>query len=216
MAGRNVEGILLFPAGVGGDFDAFLRSLDRPVVTIANRVSDAWPFVGLSDRPVIQEVTHAIIAKGYTRLFFVGPLGVAPGLINLYEVEERYAGFQAAIADHPGVTGQLIGGSNYVEEMRAVDLSHARTAIVCSRDIFALEILNDLKKRGISVPAGVGLMGFDSIDALRYIEPRLSTVEYPIQRMGELAFQLLTDRREAGGAVPVVEMEPRILWGDSL
>jgi LacI family transcriptional regulator len=216
MAGRNVDGILLFPAGSGGDFDEFLHSLDRPLVTIANKVSPAWPFVGLSDRSVMREVTVQIIGKGYTRLFFVGPLAVSPGRINLYEIEERYAGFLEAISDHPKVRGQLVGGNDYVEELRAMDLLSERTAIVCCSDIFALEILSDLRERRISVPQGVGLMGFDSIDALRYVQPRLSTVEYPIQRMGELAFSLLTEPRSSGGGIPVIELEPKILWRESL
>jgi LacI family transcriptional regulator len=216
MAGRNVDGILLFPASTGPDFDDFLRSLDRPLVTIANKVSDAWPFVGLSDRPVQREATREIIRRGYTRLLFVGPLGVSPGRINLYEVEERFAGFQEAIAEHPGIQGRLIGGSDYLEELRGVDLQSERTAIVCCSDIFALEILNDLRRRGISVPQGVGLMGFDSIAALRYVQPRLSTIEYPIRSMGEIAFSLLVDPRGPDAGATIIQLEPKILWGESL
>ena len=216
MAGRNVDGILLFPASRGPDFDAFLRGLGRPVVTVANKVSDAWPFVGLSDRPIQREATAEIIRRGYTRLFYVGPLGVSPGKLNLYEIEERYAGFMEAIKEHPGVHGRLVGGNNYVEELRGVDLKAERTAIICASDIFALEILNDLRARGISVPAGVGMMGFDSIDALRYVQPRLSTIEYPVRRMSEVAFSLLIDPRQPDGEAPVIELPPKILWGDSL
>jgi LacI family transcriptional regulator len=216
MAGRNVDGILLFPASRGEEFDAFLHSLGRPVVTVANKVSGSWPFVGLSDRPIQREATNEIIRRGYTRLFFVGPLAVSPGKLNLYEIEERYAGFMEAIEEHPGVRGSLVGGTDYVEELRGVDLRAERTAIVCCSDIFALEILNDLRARAIPVPAGVGLMGFDSIDALRYVQPRLSTIEYPVKRMSETAFSLLIDSREPDGETPVIELSPRILWGDSL
>ncbi len=216
MAGRNVDGILLFPASSGKDFDDFLHSLDRPIVTIANKVSDSWPFVGLSDRPVLREATRQVIGKGYTRLLFVGPLEVSPGRINLYEIEERYAGFMEAIAEHPGTHGQLIGGNDYVRVIHDMDLTSERTAIICSSDIFALEILNDLRSRGIGVPEGVGLMGFDSIEALRYIQPRLSTIEYPIQRMGEQAFSLLIEPRAPDAPAPVIELEPKILWGESI
>ncbi len=58
MAGRNVDGILLFPTSVEPGFDDFLRGLGRPIVTIANRVSPAWPLVGLSDRSIMREVTR--------------------------------------------------------------------------------------------------------------------------------------------------------------
>jgi LacI family transcriptional regulator len=216
MAGRNVDGILLFPSSSGLDFETFLRGLGRPVVTVANKVSDAWPFVGLSDRPIEREVTREIIARGYRRLFFVGPLTVSPGRLNLYSIEERYAGFMEAVREHPGVHGQLVGGTDYVEELRRADLTSERTAIVCCSDIFALEILTDLRARGLSVPRDVGLMGFDSIDALRYVQPRLSTIEYPIRQMSEVAFSLLIDPREPGAPIPHIELPPKIVWGDSL
>jgi len=171
--------------------------------------------VGLTDRPVQRDATREVIRRGYTRLYFVGPLCVSPGL-NLYEIEERYAGFMEAIAGQQGVHGHLVGGTDYVEELRRVDLAAEKTAIVCCSDIFALEILNDLRARGLAVPRDVGLMGFDSIDALRYVQPRLSTIEYPVRRMSEVAFSLLIDPREPDAEVPVIELTPKILWGESL
>jgi LacI family transcriptional regulator len=216
MAGRNVDGILLFPASSGEGFDEFLRSLDRPIVTIANKVSPAWPFVGLSDRAIMRELTAAVIGKGYERLVFVGPLQVSRERINLYEIEERYAGFVEAVDAAGGLERRLVAGSDFVEEIGAIDLESRRTAVLCCSDIFALEILEDFTRRGLSVPTDVGLAGFDSIDALRFIRPRLSTVEYPIQRMGEIAFSLLVASRDVGEAVPLIELEPRIIWGQSI
>ncbi|HEY9594294.1 MAG TPA: LacI family DNA-binding transcriptional regulator [Spirochaetia bacterium] len=215
MAGRNVDGIILFPTCIEPDFDGFLRGLDRPVVTIANRVSPRWPFVGLRDRAVLHEVTEGIVARGYRRLFFVGPFDELGGKINIYQIDERYAGFREVVARHRGVEGFLLGGPDYVARLREVRLEETRTAVICASDIFALEILRDLRLRGVRVPRDIGLMGFDSIDALRYIEPQLSTVEYPIQRMGEIAFSLLTEPRE-GTEVPYVELSPRVVWGESL
>ncbi len=219
MAGRNVDGILLFPTSVDRDFDDFLRKLDRPIVTIANRVSPGWPFVGLKDRWILREATRAIIARGYRRLLFVGPFDAYGERINLYEIEERYAGLLDAVRETPGIESRLISGSDYVARIRDLDLREARTAIVCASDIFALEILRDLRSRGLTVPEAAGLMGFDSIDALRYVVPSLSTVAYPIQRMGEAAFSMLTRPPVAApidGSVPFIELEPRIVWGQSL
>ncbi len=185
-------------------------------MTIANRVSPSLPFVGLRDRAVLREAVGAVIEKGYRRLFFVGPFDVFAERINLYEIEERYAGFQEAIQGSRGVEGMLLSGSDYVPQLRGVDLAERRTAVICASDIFALEILSDLRARGVAVPKDVGLMGFDSIDALRYVSPSLSTVEYPIQRMAEIAFSLLIEPPPSSGGVPFIELDPRIHWADSL
>ena len=66
------------------------------------------------------------------------------------------------------------------------------------------------------MPQGVGLMGFDSIEALRYVQPRLSTIEYPIRAMGEIAFSLLVDPRGPDADATIIQLEPKILWGESL
>jgi len=215
MAGRNVDGILLFPTSADPGFDEFLKKLDRPIVTIANRVSPAWPFVGLKDRSTVREATRQIIRRGYRRLLFVGPIDAFGERINLYEIEERYAGLLDAVRESPGIQSRLLSGRDYVQQVRELDLREARTAIVCASDIFALEILHDLRSRDLSVPRDVGLMGFDAIDALRYVVPALSTVAYPIQTMGETAFSLLTNP-PTDGTVPFIELEPRIVWEESL
>jgi LacI family transcriptional regulator len=215
MAARNVEGIILFPTSRDPGFSGFLRRLGKPLVTIANRVSPEWPFVGLKDRCIMREAARAITARGYRRLLYVGPLDAYPERINLYEIEERYAGLREALGEAPGVECELLSGADYLERIRAVDLRETRTAIVCASDIFALEVLRDLRARALEVPRDAGLMGFDAIDALRYVTPSLSTVAYPIQRIGELAFAILTEPGEREG-VADVELEPRLVWGQSL
>ncbi len=103
MAARNVDGILLFPTSSDGGFDDFLRRLGRPIVTIANRVSPAWPFVGAEATGRLSGRRRAqIIHRGYRRLLFVGPFDAFRERINLYEIEERYAGLQDAVRETPG------------------------------------------------------------------------------------------------------------------
>jgi LacI family transcriptional regulator len=164
----------------------------------------------------MRELTAAVIAKGYKRLVFVGPLRVSPKKINLYEVEERYAGFVEAVDAAENLERRLVAGNDFIEEIRTIDLKGTRTAILCCSDIFALEILDDFRHRGLSVPTDVGLSGFDSINALRYITPRLTTVEYPTQQMGEIAFSLLVANPREEASIPLIELKPKIIWGDSI
>jgi len=218
MVAQNVDGIILFPTASGVGFGAFLKGLNRPIVTIANKVSEGLPFVGLSDRAIMHEVTETIIQKGYRRLIFVGPLNVDEKKANLYEIDERFAGFSDILSAHPGVQHRIVStAGDYVGEIHEMDLSQPRTAIVCCSDIFALEILNDIKARGLTVPGDVGLMGFDSIHALRYITPTLSTVEYPIEKMGEIAVSLFLDMQKSGNnQTRSIELMPTILWRESV
>lgn len=61
-------------------------------------------------------------------------------------------------------------------------------------DVMAVGALARLRAEGLSVPADIGLAGFDDISTLRDVDPPLTTVRLPLARMGEMAANLiLTD-----------------------
>ena len=66
-----------------------------------------------------------------------------------------------------------------------------RLAFFGSSDYYALNILAFSRKQGLDVPKDFGLMGFDGIDTLDYIEKQLSTIVYPIENVGKSAAELL-------------------------
>jgi DNA-binding LacI/PurR family transcriptional regulator len=114
------------------------------------------------------------------------------GQSNIYAVEQRYHGYREAVRQELGADQTLvIKDRDYLAAIDALDLSQDRTAILCSSDIFALRVLNHLQAKGVSVPGDVGLMGFDNIDTLQFVRPRLATVDYHIHDIGHLAFDLL-------------------------
>ena len=53
---------------------------------------------------------------------------------------------------------------------------------------------NALRELGLSVPGNVGLIGFDDTSTCRYLNPRLSSVSQPIERMAREAVARLLDR----------------------
>ncbi|HBU12521.1 MAG TPA: LacI family transcriptional regulator [Clostridiales bacterium] len=63
--------------------------------------------------------------------------------------------------------------------------------IFCYTDIGAMSAIKALTQRGISVPRAVKVMGFDGISHAEYNTPSISTVYQPMERMGELAAQLV-------------------------
>jgi LacI family transcriptional regulator len=58
-------------------------------------------------------------------------------------------------------------------------------------DVMAVGALARLRAAGLSVPADLGLAGFDDISTLRDVYPPLTTVRLPLARMGELAASLI-------------------------
>lgn len=69
-----------------------------------------------------------------------------------------------------------------------------KKTIVYAADIYALEVLNYLKKNKIRVPEQVEIVGFDHIDMLKYVNPKLCRVCYPVSEIGVTALNCLHEQ----------------------
>ena len=67
-------------------------------------------------------------------------------------------------------------------------------------DVMAVGALARLRAAGLAVPGDIAVAGFDDILTLRDVTPPLTTVRLPLQRMGEMAANLVLGRRRPGPA----------------
>lgn len=218
LAGMNVDGIIIFPVNSGKEFEQYLKSLNIPIVTVGNRISKSWPFIGIKDRKAIIDAVNYIIKKGYRRIIYVSPPLANRGKINIYEVEQRYLGYKEAINNIKEIGNSvIIKDKEFIKELDDLSFDgQEKTAILCSSDIYALEILNYLKDRRINISDKVGLMGFDNIDMLKYVRPPLTTVAYPIENMGIKAVDCLVRQIKGNDYSKVLLLDHRIVVGESI
>jgi LacI family repressor for deo operon, udp, cdd, tsx, nupC, and nupG len=65
------------------------------------------------------------------------------------------------------------------------------TAIFCFNDQMAIGAMDVLRRRGLSVPDDVSVVGFDDIPFARYTVPPLTTVAQPVREIGQETVRLL-------------------------
>ncbi len=195
----------------------YLQKLNIPLVTICNRVEGEFPFVGIDDYRAMKEATLHAVQKGYQRIIYVSPPLSFGNDMNIYSQEQRLKGCLDALDEINGLEPVIISERNFLSGLDAINLKDPlRTAVLCSSDIYALEILRHLEARGISVPADAGLMGFDNIDMLRYVKPSIATVSYPFEELGVKALDLLLKQMQGDDDTVDRLLEHTILDGDSL
>jgi len=68
------------------------------------------------------------------------------------------------------------------------------SAIHCSHDLIAIEVLRELRKQKIQVPGEVSVVGFDDISWASIATPALTTVRQPFFGMCSGAIDLLLDK----------------------
>lgn len=190
-AGR-VDGLAIFP---GRKAAAWLQeaTLNMPVVLLSLPANaDRYHHVLADNRGGMgQLVTHLVQDHGLRELEFVG------GTIA-YDYLERFLGFQDALRDL-GMTApqnvcddaDLGQGPRFTGVLELVRSGRLPQALVCASDQLALELLDVLRREGLSVPGDVVVTGFDGILAGLLARPALTTVRQPMEAMGRVAAQLL-------------------------
>ena len=87
---------------------------------------------------------------------------------------------------------------------------------ICANDFVALDVLQVLKKMGLSVPKDVYLCGFDDSQESRLVSPSLTTIHIHSQIMGFSAVHLLLSRiKEPSLNYRIMHTETTLIYRES-
>jgi LacI family transcriptional regulator len=180
-----------------------VASASRDDSLIPDLLHDRIPFVSVGRHP--NKRVHYVDADNVTgarmaveHLIRLGHRRIATitGRLNTPASQDRLEGYRQALHAHRVpveerliVEGDFTEGSGMVGMQRLLPASP--DAVFVASDMMAIGALKALRPAGWQVPHDVALIGFDDIPAASVIEPALTTVRQPIERMGSLAVDLL-------------------------
>jgi LacI family transcriptional regulator len=123
-------------------------------------------------------------------------IGTITGRLGMTAGQDRLEGYRQALQAHGiAVEDDLIAEGDFSEGSGVVGmqqlLSAFPTAIFVASDSMAIGALRALREVGKRVPQDIALVGYDDIPVAALIEPGLTTVRQPIERMGSMAAELL-------------------------
>jgi len=72
------------------------------------------------------------------------------------------------------------------------------TAIVAHNDETAIGAIQTLKASGLRVPEDISIIGFDGTELCELSSPRLTTIQVPLQQIGESAIKVLLEQIKGG------------------
>jgi len=150
---------------------------------------------------------RALVVQGHRRF------AVLAGPRSVLTAQDRLAGFLAGLGGWSvGVQPRYIvhgaftrdGGYEAMSTVLAMG-EPTPDCVFAVNDVMAVGALARLRAEGLSVPADMGLAGFDDISTLRDVYPPLTTVRLPLTRMGEMAARLVLADASPGGpsVIPV-------------
>ena len=178
--------ILVTPSGIDVTSSA-------PIVAVDHNVrSYTLPTVDSDNLSGAVTATEHLIRLGHRRIGFLA------GRPDLESARLREQGYRQAL-EAAGIAfdANLVRVGSYQPEAareatRDLLASEPQpTAIFAANDASAIETLAVARDLGLTLPDDLSVVGFDNVPESALCEPPLTTVEQPIQRMGEEAVRLL-------------------------
>lgn len=136
-------------------------------------------------------VAH-LAALGHRRIgLAVGPRRYIPsiGLVEGYLAGLREAALPATEELISETVYGIEGG--HVAGLRLLD--HGVTGVVCASDRMALGVIRAAREHDLQVPRDLSVTGFDDAGPNAYMEPPLTSVQQPFERMADAIVRLLTE-----------------------
>lgn len=170
-----------------------------PIVTVNRSVSGLPGDQITSDNAAgATLVAEHLVGLGHRRIGFLG-LPDGPGAPST--VTERRAGFTSALARIGNpldkelvIEGTLSYQGGDAGIGRLLERSERPTAVFCVNDITALGALDGARRRGISIPEELSIVGYDDIEQAGWDAFRLTTVRQPLPAMAARAVDRLLAR----------------------
>ncbi|MFC1411587.1 LacI family DNA-binding transcriptional regulator [Streptacidiphilus sp. N1-12] len=202
---QHVSGVVFF-GGLYSQADSPHEHYERlaqrglPTVLMNAAFEDLdFPQVSCDDAVAVEQALGHLLSLGHQRIgLLLGPPDHMPSRRKRVAAHEFAARTGLALPDSHIEHALFSLESGQAAAARL--LQRGVTGIICASDPLALGAVRAARRRGLSVPGEVSVMGYDDSSFMTCTDPPLTTVRQPIEAMGRAAVDLLAGEI-AGGQV---------------
>lgn len=202
LARAGADALLLIPP-----FAEALIGCERRSSLAAAAIATAGPLpematVRIDNAAAARALTLRLIEKGHTRIGVIaGPRDHSDSMARLQGHRAALRAYGLAALPELEVEGAFSFDSGRLAAERLLDLDARPTAIVAANDDMAAGALWAAHERGIPLPDGLAVAGFDDTLLATRVWPALTTVRQPVAAMARQAIELIA--QALAGAQPL-------------
>ncbi len=195
MVKRRVDGIVFICSSPETQDFQMLKEQNIPIVLIGEHKNSAGQHVvSINYQQAARKAVEHLLGNGHERIGMI--YGTEPKVENEYKVE----GYKDALKisgmpvreEYLRETDNSIEGG-YLSAKKMMELGNPPQAIFTTSDYLAFGAMDALKDKNLRIPEDIAVVGFDNIRMSNLIEPKLTTVEVPLHKMGVYGARLLFD-----------------------
>ena len=204
LAERRLDGVIInmefAPADEEEELKKALEELHRymPVVLIGCVPGNLpYPCLRYNHAETMLKIMETLTKLGHERIAFIG--GVQGDDYEFNRDAGYMAGLKAAglpyVADYRVYCDATVAGGEtaMLTLLDSLKPKYRPTAVIAINDLVAFGCQFAAVNRGLSVPGGISLVGFDHLTLSDYNNPPLSTVDIKQQSIGKRAVRMLLD-----------------------
>jgi DNA-binding LacI/PurR family transcriptional regulator len=193
---RRLDGLIVMALPFGDAVAERLIACGLETVLI-EAPQASFSSIEIDDREGGRLAADYLLGKGHRRCAFVGDCDLPDYAIH--PSDHRLEGYRDALqkAGVPLPDAYVSLNPHGIEQareagLRLLDLPLPPTAVFAASDTQAMGILKAAHDRGVPVPGGLAVIGFDDLEVSDYIG--LTTIRQPLEESGRVAVDLLLGR----------------------
>lgn len=202
LRAKQVDGVVVIPSQTPQAVISPLQQAHIPTVVLEHDLPNTH-CIAIDDRQGGRLATQHLLSLGHRR---IGKIKREPYSALSYL---RFAGYretldEAGIPFDPALVVESKAGQSagYASMQKLLALPNPPTAVFTHNDVLAMGAIRAIYDAGLSVPHDISVVGYDDTISAAYLNPRLTTVKFPVAEMGCRAGQMILELAQKKGSLP--------------
>ncbi len=204
LAEKKIDGVILaYTVLSPEDFREIRKHRIRVLLFGLNILQEGISSVYSDFRQGARLAVSHLVSLGYRRIAYIR------GPDRHTENQDKTLGYTAALREAGLKVSEdlIIRGdddidSGYLAALKLLRLTPRPDAVFAGNDLMAIGALDAFRTEGIRVPDDISLIGYDNIRMASLVEPKLTTVSWPVHKMGLIAARIIINEIESGRDEP--------------
>jgi len=213
LMNRTVDALILASTGLDDEVLVELADKGHVIGLIGRKIDhENIPCCVTDNIRFSMDVINHLCDQGHRHIAYIN------GFSEVLDSYERFEGYIKALKNralpfHPGLieNGDFNEEGGYRAMKRLVQKEIPFTAVYTANDEMALGVYKACRELGMIIPDAMAVVGVDNNRITDYISPRISTVNQPKFKLGELIttklIDLMNDELDSDSRVSVLESE---------
>jgi LacI family transcriptional regulator len=190
---RRCDALVIHSKALPDDELVKLLELDVPIVII-NRLIKGWEHrcVYLDNEYGAYLATRHLLTRGHRDVAYIGTnIAIEDGADRVHGYRRALEEFSIAFSERKVVRSFLDEEGGHYAMAEVLSRNLGITAVFAYNDAMAAGAITLLQDSGHRVPEEISVVGFDDVILARLLNPRLTTIRYPVYEMGALAASIV-------------------------